>query len=295
MRPVKDSLPAFMADRGGIRFANPSSIADVTTAITYITADEDTLGGTFATKGCQVITCPPITEVEVAIVAKCLQFGNLQGRTWPEQVAHWVDLTAAAHARTAETALLDGIDTASDQITDAAVYGATSSLIQAFLKAAARYRSAYRMAPGTSFRVLAPEWTADLIAADLTHQQFGRFEYTRDSVKTLLGRYGVNIGWYLDEDTGAGQILAAQTAGAMGDFPTTVKWFIFPEGSFLFLDGGSLDLGLVRDSALNSTNDYQLFAETFENVAFTGLQSLAVTSTVCPSGEVALEANLITC
>ena len=69
------------------------------------------------------------------------------------------------------------------------------------------------------------------------------------------------------------------------NWPSDVHWYLYPEGSFLFLDGGTLDLGLVRDSTLNDTNDFQVFAETFEAVAFVGVESLAVTSTVCPNGE----------
>jgi hypothetical protein len=36
--------------------------------------------------------------------------------------------------------------------------------------------------------------------------------------------------------------------------------------TFLHLDYGTLDLGLIRDSQLNSSGDYQIFGETFENV-----------------------------
>jgi hypothetical protein len=42
----------------------------------------------------------------------------------------------------------------------------------------------------------------------------------------------------------------------------------FPEGTFLYIDGGTLDLGLVRDSTLNSTNDFQVFGEIFNNTVF---------------------------
>lgn len=38
-------------------------------------------------------------------------------------------------------------------------------------------------------------------------------------------------------------------------------------GTFLYVDAGQLDLGIVRDSHLNAANDFQLFGETFENVA----------------------------
>jgi hypothetical protein len=43
-------------------------------------------------------------------------------------------------------------------------------------------------------------------------------------------------------------------------------------------------LGVVRDSSLNATNDHQIFGETWENVAFVGVESLWGTVTICPSG-----------
>jgi hypothetical protein len=42
--------------------------------------------------------------------------------------------------------------------------------------------------------------------------------------------------------------------------------------------------GLVRDSILNSTNDFEIFGESFENVAFVGVESLAVTSNIADIG-----------
>lgn len=34
--------------------------------------------------------------------------------------------------------------------------------------------------------------------------------------------------------------------------------------TFIHLDGGKLDLGIVRDSVVNSSSDYEVFAEVFE-------------------------------
>ncbi len=61
-------------------------------------------------------------------------------------------------------------------------------------------------------------------------------------------------------------------------------WFLYVEGTFQFLDGGRLDLGVVRDSLLDATNDYETFVEVFENVAFRGLECYQVQSTIKPSG-----------
>ena len=52
----------------------------------------------------------------------------------------------------------------------------------------------------------------------------------------------------------------------------------------MFLDGGTLDLGIIRDSTLVGTNDYKMFVETFEGVAKVGVESLKVTSTINVNG-----------
>jgi hypothetical protein len=70
----------------------------------------------------------------------------------------------------------------------------------------------------------------------------------------------------------------------MVEFPDSFVWYLFAEGTFLFLDGGTLDLGIIRDSTLVGTNDYKMFVETFENVAKVGIESLAITSTISVNG-----------
>lgn len=86
--------------------------------------------------------------------------------------------------------------------------------------------------------------------------------------------------WHLD---GGG--FGGQAAGPLVEFPDTIEWFLFAEGSWLYLDAGVLDLGIVGDSASNARNDLQVFAETFEAAAYVGdAGSFRVTSTVEPTG-----------
>lgn len=298
-RPVRDSLAAFQAVRGGLNFAAPPVLGDVTTAISYITEAEDAEGGTFATKSCQVVDCPDFSTVDVAIIAHCIQFGNLGARAFPEQVAQFSDLVMAAHARVAETALLDGIAAASTAVTAATTtygYAGTGGLLGEILTAAAGMRSRNRMARDARLRIILPEWATSWLVSDLVNSQFIRFEYSISGVVELLRTLvGVEPTFTKDGATGASQVYGAQGAGALLTFPDTIVWYLFPEGSYLFLDGGELELGIVRDSVLNSTNDFQIFGETFENIAFVGVESLAVTSTICPAGSTGGPATLITC
>jgi hypothetical protein len=102
----------------------------------------------------------------------------------------------------------------------------------------------------------------------------------------LFGRRGVNVTWALDDWNATGDPGAAPTNAGQG-FKTTVSYPMFPEGDFLFLDGGTLDLGVQRDSTMLASNEYATFMETFEGVAKTGCDSLWITQDVCISGAAA--------
>ncbi len=294
-RPVMGSLPSFLADRGGLRYARPAALSAVTTGVGLITEAEDRAGGTSATKSCQVIPCPTFQETDVDIIYHCLQFGNLGARTFPELVAQWNNLVLAAHARLAESNLLSIIDTASTQVTAGHLgLGASASLFSQILAAANGLRSRNRMDPEAVLRLMLPWWAVDLIVSDVIRTQFQRFDTDRAKVIALLRTFNIEPTFYIDGANGRGQVFGTQSAGALLGFPSTVVWYLFPEGSFLYLDGGQLELGIVRDSVLNKTNDFQIFGETFESVAFVGVESLAVASTVCDSGTVSLP-TAVTC
>ena len=298
-RPVRGSMPGFAAPRGAITYPTPLSIADVGDGIGIVTAAQDEAGGSLGTKNCMVLECDPFQTCEIAAVYACVEWGNFGARTWPERVASFMDLVGVAHARLAEGYLLDAIEAGSTQVTAADAtygYGAASNLLAQIIVAAAAQRSRHRMEDSPqAIRFLGPAWVQDLIAVDLINGQFDRFERTRAQIPALLRAYGVEPSFYLDSATGEGMIFGAQADGALLNFPDQVKWYIWPEGTWVYLDGGTLDLGVVRDSVLNATNDYQIFFENFENACKLGLESLAVLSDVCPNGATGGPDTLIAC
>lgn len=297
-RPVRDALPSFMAERGGISVPSVSTIGDITTAITVIEEEDDALGGTYATKSCQDLTCPTWTDVAVGAISHCREYGNLNARAWPEGIAHENNLTMAAHARTADARLLDRIKALSINVTTANVYSSTHDLIYAMARAAAGVRYRLRLSSSqVRLRALMPAWVPEMLQADIAATQFDRFK-TRQDVINVLRLAGVEPAFYLDTPaTGTSQGFADETASALDNFPSDIQWALFVEGAFLHLDAGVLELGVVRDSTLNSTNDYQVFGETFENVARIGPTQAAlwVTSTVCPSGEFPATTTALSC
>jgi hypothetical protein len=84
----------------------------------------------------------------------------------------------------------------------------------------------------------------------------------------------------------AGQVYPdAAAAAAIPGFPDQIDSLLYTPGSWLFLDGGELNLGLVRDSSLNARNRYRQFMETFEGCAFRGIESLRLVMSVEPTGQ----------
>lgn len=299
-RPVRDALASFQAVRGGLQFGSPLNLADVAAGVGVKTEAQDAAGGTTALKNCLFVECPDFSTVYLNMIYRCLQFGNLNSRAFPEMVNQAIELAIAYHARVAEGQLLDYIGDNSTYTSQAVQYGATSTLIDSLMYAAAGMRSRNRMSPDARFRVLLPVWARELLSTDVVNSQFMRFDVKPGSVDALLESYGVNVTWYLDEEHGTGQIFAAQPGSPINkqpllDFPNILEAYIFPEGSFLFLDGGTLDLGVVRDSTLNSTNDFEVFAETFEAAAYVGVESIKIEATICPNGSVGAPATAFTC
>ncbi len=287
--PVWDALPKFRADRGGVNVPEATTIGDITTAISSISEEEDALGGTFATKSCQDLTCPEYTEVAVQILAHCREYGNLNARAWPEKIAHENALTMAALARTSEGFMLDRIKALSVNVTNGAdTLGALIYLVDGIVKSAYGIRSRLRMPRESRFRALLPAVTLDMLLLDTISTQFDRFR-DRAALDAYLRSTGIDPVYYIDTpSTGESQIAdASQAAGALDGLPDEVQWAIYPEGTFIGVDMGTLELGIVRDSTLNSTNDFQVFGEEFRNVARIGPAqgALWVTTNLCPVGQ----------
>jgi hypothetical protein len=76
-----------------------------------------------------------------------------------------------------------------------------------------------------------------------------------------------------------------------------VPFLLSVPGTFVFLDGGVLDLGVVRDQTLVGTNDAVIFSETFENVARRGNDDAAmlIDCEVCPDGSTTAAVTLDPC
>ena len=277
-RPLKDALPKFQADRGGIRFVTPPVLSSYGSAVGLWTNAIDTAPGT-ETKASLTVSAAAEETVATDAVTLQLQFGNLMTRAYPELIARHNELGLIQHAREAETQVLTRLTDLSTAVTSTSLIGVARDYLAQLGRAAANYRGRHRLESDAPLRVIAPAWVKDAMAADLTLAMPG--DNTLNAYAEIDGYIasrGINMTWHIDSFDGA------QSSGAMNEFADTFVWYIFAEGTFLFLDGGTLDLGIIRDSSLVGTNDYKMFVETFEGVAKVGVESLKVTSTISVNG-----------
>ena len=302
-RPVRDSLPKFNAERGGIRFLTSPIIDDLDGAVSVWTLQDDidaaTAGAPDPVKPCLRVLAGEEITVHVDAIPLCLTFGNLQTRAYPELVERHIKLGMVWHARFAEQKLLTEIGRLSTNIAVDATLGAARDIFAQIEVAAAAYRNRYRIASNAKLRVMFPEWFRNALRSDLIKQlpgdgRDGTFNLGDAEINSWFAARDIAVTWFIDGEEGQifGSQVDATTDGTTGvvtpaellSFPDTLVWYLFSEGTFIFLDAGTLDLGLVRDSTLNGTNDYKIFLETFEGVAKVGQESLRITSDLAIRG-----------
>jgi hypothetical protein len=284
-RPVRDCLPRFQADRGGIRYIVPPVLSDYADAVGIWTAANDSAETPSpSAKLSLVVTAASETTVATDAVTLQLQFGNLLTRAYPELIARHNELGLIQHAREAEGNLLSKIGDSSTAVTSSSIIGVARDFLVQIGRASAAYRSRHRLEADAPLRAIIPAWIKDAMAADLALSMPGDSLLNAYSeIDGLLASRGINVCYTIDGSA----LTGSQGANAMNEFTDTFVWYLFAEGTFLFLDGGTLDLGIIRDSTLVGTNDYKMFVETFEGVAKVGVESLKVTSTISVNGAAA--------
>jgi len=298
VRPLRDSLPRFQADRGGIRYIVPPTFANVTSNTTtystavgvWTSANDSAETPSPAAKLSLTVAAASETTAQTDAVTLQLQFGNLMTRAYPELIARHNELALVQHAREAEEQLVSGINSGSTAVTTTNLIGFGRDFLVQVRRAAAGYRARHRLSPDARLKVVIPAWVYEAMAADLALAMpgDGTLSVSKSEIDGYLAQLNVDVVTVLDSTGTLAQSLNVfQGAGALNEFPDTFKWFLFAEGTFLFLDGGTLDLGIIRDSTLVGTNDYKMFIETFEAVAKVGIESLAITSTINVNGAAA--------
>jgi hypothetical protein len=292
IRDVEDAIPTVQAPRGGIRYIQANCTIQGADAVGFWDCDDSEAALTDPTveKPCDRVTCPEIAEVLVEAITQCTLFDNLQYRTFPELIENFMEDVAVQFTLKKQRFYLDGINAASTVTTGIGSYGAARSLMYDLMIAAVGYRKRHHMPRGSRLQVLMPDWAVDLVKADLFNDGDSGLDYMNvpdAAVVEALNTRGLDVTFYYDDPTAtlaSNPLTTAQLAGPLNDFGTTVTSYMYAPGTFVKLDGGTLDLGLVRDHQLNKKNDFAMFMEEWIGLAQLGCESIRIDSTVCPSG-----------
>lgn len=301
-------LPTVGINRGGMRFPVSPSFGDlVGNAAMWSwseTQDIAAITGTAqsGTKTCARVPCPSFLEERLGCDGLCLTVGNLTEDAYPELIANHTRLLFAAHAHKMNAKRILQIRTASTILVSGggAVGGVGAGVVSPVLgtieSSAIDYREKYAMADGAILEVILPRWLRAVMRADLrrrTRENSSFLSFTDAQLMSLFDAIGVRIQWVGDWQT--------RSAGYFGNatplfaWPTTVEFMMYAPGTFVLGQGLRLDLGIIRDSVLNSTNDHT--AEWMEEcwlIAKIGHESRRGVINICPDGTVGA-ADLVAC
>lgn len=279
-RPIRDALPQFQATRGKITFAPAMSIGDLSQNVSIWTLDDDMAAcaadspespGPSPTKPCPPIMCPEELTCATDAVVRCVTIGNFQAQFSPEFWAASLALLMAEFDRVAEQKMIEEIHAASVNLGVVDGCNTLASFLTGINSIVAADRSAQRNMT-RRYRVIADAYIRDYLRNQVivnlgVANNIQALQVADATINAWLNDIGVTPVWTYDGtfDGAEHRILLP------GEIPTDAGVYVQPEDAFVFLDGGTLDLGTdIHDSMLNATNDRQAFAESFEKTCFRG-------------------------
>lgn len=319
-RPIRNALPGFQVDRGGLQYrkdlspmlntsgTGPSSATGFWTMQNDIDAADP--AATTPRKAFWVVDCPSTVTAQVEAITLQIEFANITSRFDPETLQANTEAALIWHDRVCENHLLGQLQALSKYMTSTqlASMGATRELLVNLDKLQAYYRSVHRLGDNVRLRMIAPFWAKYLIRSDIARQMnddggTSTLAISDAQINAFFATRNVDVVWHMDgastaqttSGSGTATIPAiaaqqyAQTSGtnAVPNYPAQVDILLFPEGHFQHLDGGTLDIGIVRDAELVRRNRYRQFSESFEGVAARGVEALRYVASVVPTGGMA--------
>jgi hypothetical protein len=228
-------------------------------------------------KPCPPIVCPDELSCEVDAVTRCLTVGNFQAKFSPEVWAANLQVLLATFDRVAEQKAIEEIHAASTEVQTIDQGNVLSNFLISLNTILASDRSIQRNQTGL-YTLIADQWLRDMLRNQVIRNQgvennFEQLQLADARISGWLSEVGVTPIW-TNDGTVRDLDGTHRVPTVPGVLPTDAGAYLFPREAFMFLDGGTLDLGTnITDSSLNATNDRQAFAESFEKVCFRGCSS----------------------
>lgn len=279
-------------NRGGFRFPVSPSIAtilaQVPSPLWSWTETQDiaaaTGTGQSGTKTCARVICPSFSEVRAACDGLCVTAGNLIDFSYPEAVANYLRLVMAARAHVTNQNIIASLVAQATAVgpIGAAGAGAAAPILGSIEMLATHLRERFRMCGDAVIEVVLPRWVGGMFRSDLAKRNGVNYlDVTNAQIADWFNVRGVRVQLVADwQNATIGHATVNPTA-----WDTTIQALLYPAGNFVRGQGLQLDLGVVRDSTLNATNDHTAaWMEDCYAVAQVGHGSLIATINVCTDG-----------
>jgi len=263
-------LPTVGINRGGIRWPTSASFADVTDSLSLWrwTETQDIAAATgtaqSGVKTCASVPCPEFNEERLDCDGLCLTVGNLTEDAYPELIANHTRLLFAAHAHKINRLRIEQlVSLAMASPTTTGTFGeAGSGVVNPVLGAleisAIDYRERYAMCEGAVLEVVLPRWLRGAMRSDLrkrTRETIEMLSVSDSRLMQLFDAINIRVQWVNDW-----QVRTTGFPGVPGvvmlTWPSTVQFLMYAPGTVVLGQGMRLDLGVIRDSVLNETNDF---------------------------------------
>jgi hypothetical protein len=267
------TLPTIGIRGGGVQLpVFDDALIDAATDFFVWTEATDITPGA-ETKACVVLPCPTWEECRPTAYGLCVTAGNMQDRAWPEYTSSFIDQAMNAYLHWTSAQQIAAVATTATAVTFAGENSdAAGDLLSALELYAAALRSRYS-ADGAAVSVVLPAWTIEVLRADVAK---------RAGVDLLGISDGEIVSWLTNAGIApqfAGDYQKLWTTGAAPtNWPASIKFLMNFAGAYVLGDAGEIDLGVVRDSTLNATNDFTAaWFERFWCVLQVGPPALEVT------------------
>lgn len=278
-------VPTVGITRGGLKFPTSPALADFLADIWLWTEDDDIAAATGSpTKDCVRVPCPDFDDVRMEAFGLCVTAGMLTDASYPEATVNFIKLLMDAHRHVmnaSHIAAAAALAVAVNMTQPAG--GAAANLLSGIELQAIDYREKFGMADDSVLEVVLPRWGDGPVRADLARRSGIDFlGVTDEQIRAWFDVRDVRVQWVADYQTRGAGIGGATPSVA---WPATIKGLIYAAGTLALGEGPSIDTGAIRDSVLNSTNDFTAaWTEETSLVAKLGHEVREMTLDACADG-----------
>lgn len=299
-------LPTVGIQRGGLRWPTSATLNDVfngdftneTNPWLWTETDDIAAVTGSPVKPCIRIPCPSFNEARLECYGLCVTVGNLTDNAYPESTRHYIQLLRRAMYRVTNQRYIQTIVAQSGAVITGGFFDSgqevTSDVLAAAEWAIVDYKYRLGMCDSDVVELVVPFWLRPIMRASMSR---------RTGIQAVDVNDAQIADWFNDRRARVQFVKDYQVRGTNQPggadptllYPTAVEFMVWAPGTFVLGNGMTLDLGPVRDSVLNETNDHTaVFSEECHLIAMRGPLSRRYSVTICASGRTG-QANITDC